>query len=57
LKPVAWPVSASSVRSSSEVYFASSVSVRVARNCGDQPGGMPGGAAGELPALQQHHVA
>jgi hypothetical protein len=37
LKPVAWPVSASSVRSSSLVYLASSVSVRVARNCGTRP--------------------
>ena len=35
--PVACPVSASSVRSSPEVYFAISVSVRVARSCGTSP--------------------
>ena len=37
LKPVACPVSASRVFSSSEVYFASSVSVRVARSWGTRP--------------------
>ena len=37
LNPVAWPVSASSVLSNSDVYLASSVSVRVARSCGTSP--------------------
>jgi len=36
-KPVAWPVSASSDRYSSAVYFASSVRLRVARNCPTSP--------------------
>ena len=37
LKPVAWPVSASSPANSSDVYFASSVMLRVARNCPTSP--------------------
>ena len=37
LNPVACPVLASSVLSSSDVYLANSVSVRVARNCGTNP--------------------
>ena len=56
LNPVACPVSASSACSSSEVYLASSVIRRVARSWPDQPGGVPGRAAGELLALQQQHV-